>query len=505
MNQALRSLAVGLLLIASGVSPAMAVDDPASLPRSSPERQGISAASILKFVEAADTQLDSLHSLMIVRHGQVVAEGWWAPYSAVSRHELYSLSKSFTSTAVGLASAEGKMTVDDSVLAAFPEDAPAGEPSNNLKAMRVRDLLRMSTGHQVEPRLSPDAISAKTFLAHPVPFKPGTHFHYNTPATFMASAMVQKATGQSVLEYLKPRLFEPLGIVDPTWDANFQGISLGGYGLSLKTEDIAKFGQLLLQKGNWKGKQLIPAAWVEEATSRQTSNGSNPRSDWEQGYGYQFWRCRHNAYRGDGAFGQYCLVMPDQDAVVAITSGLNDLQGVLNLIWDKLLPAMQPDAQSEDPEAARKLQDKLKALTIRKSKGSATSPTLAKVAGKTFAFPSNDKKLESARIEPGANPGDVTIITRTDGREQRIEVAGLDWKKGTIPAPPGAGIVPAQGTRNLAATGAWTAEDTYTARVVLYETPFVLTLTLKFAGDELTYDSQMNVRGKDPQLVGRLQ
>jgi CubicO group peptidase (beta-lactamase class C family) len=496
MNRLVR---LTFFLMLAGHAPA--ADGPPALPRSTPERQGVASSAILGFVEAVDSRIDSLHSVMIVRHGQVVAEGWWAPYSAESRHELYSLSKSFTSTAVGLAIAEGKMTRDEPVLAAFPGDAP-DNPSNNLKAMRIRDLLRMSAGHQAEPKLSPDVISSKNFLAHPVPFKPGTHFLYNTPATFMASAMVQKATGQTVLDYLKPRLFEPLGIADPTWDANFQGISLGGYGLSLKTEDIAKFGQLLIQKGNWQGKQLVPAAWVEEATARQTSNGSSPNSDWEQGYGYQFWRCRHNAFRGDGAFGQFCLVLPDQDAVVAITSGTNDLQGVLNLVWDKLLPAFAPAALPDDNEAAARLAAKLRSLTIRKPQGPATSPTLDRVAGKTYAFASNDKKLESARVEAGATPGDIAIITKIDGQERRIEV-GTDWKKGTIPAPTNAGITRVEGTRAIAAAGAWTAEDTYTARVVLYETPFITTLTLRFTGDELAYDSQVNVRGKDPQLLGR--
>ena len=268
-------LAFGFLLAGAFAGLAVAGDGPSRLFRSTPERQGMSSAALLGFVEVADSRLDSLHSFMMVRHGQVVAEGWWSPYSAESRHELYSLSKSFTSTAVGIAIAEGRMTVNDPVLAAFPDDAPK-DPSANLKAMRLRDLLRMSAGHQEEPKRKPDEVSSRSFLAQPVPFKPGTHFLYNTPATFMASAMVQKATGQTLFEYLKPRLFEPMGIVDPTWDANFQGISLGGYGLSLKTEDIAKFGQLYLQKGLWQGKQLVPAAWVEEATSRQTSNGGNP-------------------------------------------------------------------------------------------------------------------------------------------------------------------------------------------------------------------------------------
>src|SRR4051794_37381151 len=231
------------------------------LPRSSPEAQGVSSAAISSFVEAANKDVQSLHSFMLVRHGHVVAEGWWAPYSAGSRHELYSLSKSFTSTAVGLAVAEGKLSVDDEVLKFFPDDAPP-DPSKNLKAMRIADLLRMSTGHQSEPSFREQPNWAKAFLTHDVPFKPGTHFLYNTAATYMLSAVVQKATGQTVLDYLRPRLFDPLGIEDPTWGTSPQGVSLGGYGLSVRTEDIARFGQLYLNKGRWGGKQLVPEFWV---------------------------------------------------------------------------------------------------------------------------------------------------------------------------------------------------------------------------------------------------
>src|SRR5919201_1054413 len=210
-------------LVVLGASPCPAAD----LPRSSPEAQGVSSPAVLAFVEAVDRQIDSLHSFMLVRHGHVVAEGWWAPYAAGSPHSLFSLSKSFTSTAVGLAVAEGKLSVDDPVLKFFPDEAPA-EPSNNLKAMRLSDLLRMSTGHQAEPPRRPAEPWAKTFLAQPVPFKPGTHFLYNTSATYMLSAAVQRATGQTVLDYLKPRLFDPLGIEKPTWEASPQGISAGG-------------------------------------------------------------------------------------------------------------------------------------------------------------------------------------------------------------------------------------------------------------------------------------
>src|SRR3954471_6596596 len=346
-----------------------------ALPRSSAESQGVSSTALLDFVNALD-QIDGMHSLMVLRHGQVIAEGWWAPYDAAHNHVLYSLSKSFTSTAVGLAVAEGKLSVYDEVLKFFPNDAPTNA-SNNLKAMRLRDLLIMSTGHQDEPSSAAEIVSPKSFLAQPVPHLPGTHFKYNTAATFMQSAIVQKVTGQTVLDFLHPRLFEPLGIEHPVWDANFQGISLGGYGLRVRTEDIAKFGQLYLQKGRWNGKQLLPAEWVAMATSKQTSNGSNPKSDWNQGYGFQFWRCQHNAYRGDGAFGQYCLVMPDQDAVVAITSGVKDMQGVLNVIWEKLLPAMEPKKRRANNPAAERLKEKLTHLEVRPAQGAATSPLAA--------------------------------------------------------------------------------------------------------------------------------
>lgn len=339
--------------------------DSRSLPRATPESQGVSSEKLKEFVESLHAKVNTMHSVMVVRHGKVIAEGWWAPQTPETRHLLWSLSKSFTSTAVGLAIAEGKLSLDDEVVKFFPDKAPE-QPSKNLSQMRLRDLLRMATGHETEPKMPADGDWVKAFLAHPVPFKPGTHFRYNTPATFMQSAMVQKATGQTVLEYLKPRLFDPLGISGHEWGANPQGITLGGYGLAARTEDIAKFGQLYLQKGQWNGKQLVPAAWVEQATARQTSNGSNPLSDWDQGYGYQFWRCRHGAFRGDGAKGQFCVVLPGQDTVVAMTADTGDMQGEINVVWDSLLKELGDKPLPENPKGAKALAELVAGLKARK-------------------------------------------------------------------------------------------------------------------------------------------
>jgi CubicO group peptidase (beta-lactamase class C family) len=478
-----------------------------ALPRSRPESQGVSPSALFAFVDEADRNIDSLHSFMLVRHGHVVAECWWSPYDAKTRHELYSLSKSFTSTAVGLAIAEGKLSLDDPVLKFFPEDAPE-KPSSNLKAMRVHDLLRMSTGHQTEPRLyslQESRLAAakepwvKTFLAHPVPFKPGTHFLYNTAGTYMQSAIVQKVTGQTVLDYLRPRLFEPLGIENPTWGTSPQGISLGGYALSIRTEDIAKFGQLYLQKGQWQGRQLVPAAWVKAATALQTSNGSNPQSDWDQGYGYQFWRARHGAYRGDGAFGQFCVVMPEQDAVIAITSGTRDMQAVLNLVWDKLLSAMKPTPLLDDEESTRKLQARMKALKLRTPKVSASARLPEGVSGKTYSFPANAQKLETLSLEFGSDGSPATLMCQFNGGEKRrIECGQGEWKKGRLAI----GALPEQ---PAAASGVWTGDGEYTARICLYETPFVFTFRLHFDDKQVKLDWSQNVgfrMAKMGQLVG---
>ncbi len=489
---------VVLFILLACVSPGQTAPAAATLPRSAPEAQGVSSAGLLAFIEAADQQIDAMHSFMLVRHGQVLAEGWWAPYDARSNHELYSLSKSFTSTAVGLAVAEGRLSVDDLVLKFFPEDAPA-EPSANLKMMRVRDLLSMSAGHQDETSSAADKVSAKAFLDHPVPHKPGTHFKYNTPATFMLSAIVQKVTGQSVLDYLRPRLFEPLGINQPFWNTNWQGISLGGYALRVRTEDVAKFGQLYLQKGAWNGRQLLPAAWVAEATSKQTSNGSNPNSDWDQGYGYQFWRSRHGAYRGDGAFGQYCLVLPEQDAVVAITSGVKDMQGLLNLIWDKLLPAMQAQALPADAVSQKKLETKLAGLALPTAEGRATSPLAGKILGRKFVFPANDQKLESVTLLPDASGNGVVLVSQTKGVESRIACGYGAWKEGRAPFA-------ASPDEAVAASGAWLKDDTYVVKLFATETPHGITTTFRFDGDRVFQDSEANVAfgpTKGPQLVGQ--
>jgi CubicO group peptidase (beta-lactamase class C family) len=464
------------------------------LPRSLPEQEGIASSTLLQFVEALEHQIHELHSFMLLRHGHVVAEGWWSPFEREAPHLLFSVSKSFTSTAVGLAVAEGRLAIDDAVLSFFPEDAPA-EASHFLAAMTVRHLLTMSTGHAVDTWPyqveRSDGNWIRAFLDVPVVHAPGSHFVYNTGATYMLSAIVQKTTGMKLVDYLQPRLFEPLGIQKATWQESPQGIAVGGYGLSITTEGLARFGQLYLQKGAWDGRQVLPKAWVEAAASVQVSNGDSATpDDWTQGYGYQFWRCRHGAYQASGVFGQCCIVMPEQEAVLAFTGGIDVLesQHVLNLIWKLLLPAMgseQPAANAAHDTLAKKLSS----LALAPVHGQAASLLSSSVSRRTYAVDGNDLNIETISLNFTA--AGCTASFKTSGSKETFPCGYGEWRQGQTRLfnRPGLSDDPTP----VVASGAWTTEDSFTMVIRLYETPFFHTLVFHFMGDELLLETRVNV------------
>ncbi|MGO9711088.1 MAG: serine hydrolase domain-containing protein, partial [Polyangiaceae bacterium] len=248
------------------------------LKRSTPESVGLASKNILAFVNATESAELELHSLMILKDHQVVAEGWWTPYRRDDVHLLYSLSKSFTSTAIGFAVQEGLVDIDAPVISYFPDQAPEN-PSDNLKAMKVRHLLSMSSGHATDD-MSVDMTSredgdwVRGFLGRDVVYDPGTHFLYNNGASYTLSAIVSKVTGMSALDYLRPRLFDPLGVEKATWTTCPKGICIGASQLCITTETIARFGLLYLDRGMWNGERLLSEAWIDQATSFQVPNSS---------------------------------------------------------------------------------------------------------------------------------------------------------------------------------------------------------------------------------------
>jgi CubicO group peptidase (beta-lactamase class C family) len=465
------------------------------LPRSTPEAQGVSSAELLDFLEAVGKSQHEFHSFMMVRHGQVIVEGWWSPYAPDLNHMLYSLSKSFTSTAIGLAVTEGRLRVEDPVISFFPNDLPASI-GENLAALKVKHLLTMSVGHAKDstPVITRTDNWVKSFLALPLANPPGSTFLYNSGATYMLSAIVQKLTGQKVIDYLGPRLFQPLAIEGMTWETCPRGINTGGWGLAIQTEGLAKFGQLYLQKGAWNGKPILPAAWVAEATTFKIQQPAEPgkdleeakkTSDWLQGYCYQFWRTRHDAYRGDGAFGQYTIVMPDQDAVICITSETISMAGEFDLIWQYLLPAMKKNVLPPDPVSQARLKQKLASLALLPPKAQPVSPVAGRISGKTFKI-EGDPNVQSVSFK---FHGDACTFTLQDAQGEHPITCGIEnWVDGKTDmpgTPPKLTVGPLGPVSKVLASGTWKDASTFQMTWHFYETPHHDTVTCHFDGDKV--------------------
>jgi CubicO group peptidase (beta-lactamase class C family) len=432
---------------------------------------------------------------------------------------LYSLSKSFTSTAVGLAKSAGKLTVDDPVASFFPDKLPA-DISDNLRALKIKHLLTMSVGHAQDstPSITKEEDWVKAFLALPIAHQPGTEFLYNSGATYMLSAIVQKVTGQKVIDYLTPRLFEPLRIEGMTWETCPRGINTGGWGLSLRTEALARFGQLYLQGGSWGGQQILPADWVAEATTFKIQQPSQDlekqkrESDWHQGYCYQFWRCRHNAFRGDGAFGQYTIVMPEQEVVIAITSESPSMQGELNLIWEHLLPAIQPGTLAANKRAADELSHALKSLRLSPLTGKPSAEMASRISSKPFLIDNSAAGVQSVSFR---FVRDTCTFTLRDQTGSYDIACGLNkWIRGETSMP---GTPPKLTKRvgnirsKVAASGAWTSDRTFEMTWRFIETPHHDTVTCQFDGDQVKVEflnsiAQLSPSRKEerPALVGKL-
>ncbi|MFD2793691.1 serine hydrolase domain-containing protein [Promicromonospora vindobonensis] len=461
------------------------------LPRSTPEAEGVDPAAVRRLVDRLD-RLEDVHSMLVLRHGQVIAESWWHPHTVDRPHTMFSVSKSFTATAVGLAVHEGLLTVDDHVLDLLPDDAPA-DPSELLRAMRVRDLLTMTTGHSastmegIDRTISlPGARWARAILAQPVEHEPGTHFVYNTGATYLLSAILHGLTGERLLDYLTPRLLAPLGITHAAWEQDPDGIDTGGFGLSITTEEMAAFGQLYLQGGVWEGKQLVPAEWVAAATSKQVPNGPHEWPEWKQGYGYQFWQCRHGAYRADGAFGQYIVVWPEKDLVITMTSGLTNLQSVLDAVWDTLLPddAWSRQVSTGGPPLDGPGTVESFELALSTPDGAASTPIEQSLRGVTYELEPNPRDVSALTLGRDAY-GRTEVAFTIGGLDHFVRFGHADWSQGTcslLGAP-----------ADVATAAAWTDESTLRGRMVFLGTPFEWRLELRFSGAEVDVTIDRNV------------
>jgi CubicO group peptidase (beta-lactamase class C family) len=442
----------------------------------------LSAAALDAFVAALDAGRPEIQTMMLLRHGHVVLEEAWSPYRLTDPHLLFSVSKSFTSTGIGLAIDAGLLSLDDQVISFFGADELPETISDNLAAMKIRHLLTMTTGHDKDTveALRRDRRMVRVFLGLDVAHEPGTVFAYNSGATYMLSAILQRLTGERLHDYLRPRLFEPLGATEATWQVSTEGVTVGGWGLSINTESLACFGQLLLQHGGWAGKQLVPAEWYEAATSKQVPNDNEVNPDWTQGYGFQFWRGRHNTYRGDGAFGQFCLVFPEYDAALIITSATDDMQAILDTVWDHLLPALEG---KEVTAVARPEQ-----LAIAAPSGPA--PTGGD--GRTYRFTADNLAgLTAVRLDPDGT-GTFTFAGLELGATDSVDIVcgPGDWREVNA-----VGVLKEADpqSRQRVVSSAYADGDAFVATIRFVETPFVLTLSCRTTDEGMTIDATQNV------------
>ncbi|MBM2618464.1 beta-lactamase family protein [Actinoplanes sp. LDG1-06] len=430
------------------------------LPRSSPVASGVSSRAVAAVLDRLEAASVECHSIMVVRHGHVVAEGWWAPYSAVRPHLLYSLTKSFTSVAVGLAVGDGLLSPDDRVVDVLPDHVPAGLPEQG-RDITVHHLLSMTAGHDTDSlaeawQREPDDL-VRGFLRVPFPYAVGTRHAYDNATTYVLARMVERVTGRGLPELLNERLFRPMGIDHAEWDRVASGAAFGFHGLHLTTEAVAAFGELLLREGRWGDRQLVAPEWVRLATRRHIGTGpaevSGGDPEWLHGYGYQIWMSRHG-YFGSGAFGQLCIVVPEHDLVTAFTCAATQEQPIFDALWECLLPSLDQPASARDDEL---LADRLRQLSLPPVPGTA------------------DRRAVEAELDAEATvlPGGTTVTvdpvdggwTLRLGPSLTIEAGHGEWREG---APLG---------RPVVASGAWQG-DTFVADICVITTPHRVRLTV---------------------------
>lgn len=470
------------------------------LARSTPREQGVDAISVAAFLDEVSAAGLELHSFMLWRHGHVVAEGWWWPYRADRPHMMHSLTKSVTVSGVAIAMDEGHFGPDDKVISFFKDELPS-RVSDNLAAMTVKDLMTMRTGHANETSGSVWRQIKTSWVAEffkiPVVYQPGTKFVYTSAASFMLSAIVTQTTGQKLRDYMEPRFFAPLGIKDLRWDIGPGGINPGGNGLTWTTPDVLRLGALYAQNGIWNGKRILSADFIKAASTPQVAEGE---------YGYQWWIGPNEAYYALGLFTQMSIVFPDHDAVLAVTSAIDGREHLLPLVWKHFPSAFGAGKTSAGAVSEAALQGKTKSLQLLPPLAASSSPTAARISGRTFNVESNEDEVASVRFD---FKGDRCDFVLHDARGEHEITNGLqDWAEGTTSMT---------GNRlhheyqlddmRVVAGGRWLDANTFEMTWQFVESAFRDRVLCKFDGNRMTLDRSVNVNSaatRRPQIRGSM-
>jgi len=395
-------------------------------PVGTPEKAGIPSSALIKFLNAIKRQRVCLHSFMILRHGEVAYEANWAPMTPTELHRMYSVSKSFVSVAVGIAQGEGLLSIHDRVVDYFPERVTK-HPHPYLEKVTIRDLLMMSSMFDDQPYDgAKDMDWISTFFNTIPQHASGEVMCYDTMCTVLCTAIVEKVSGQTLMEYLRPRLFDPIGFSEDAWCVQTPcGLTWAGSGIMCSIHDLAKFANVVMHYGEFEGKQLIPRDYMIEATSYQINNMVNSCT-LQEGYGYQFWRYSNNGFGCLGMGSQWAMCLPDLDMVVVCTGDTQELQqrqyAAINLFYDVVYPEIAEGEIAVDADAAAKLAAMTADLSIQTVPGEVFCDTAARIAGKTFKMNANPLGWKYVRFD---FEGDEGVLSYENARGEKQLRFGL--------------------------------------------------------------------------------
>ncbi|HEX9060492.1 MAG TPA: serine hydrolase [Clostridia bacterium] len=454
---------------------------------STPESQGMDSEELSSMFETIKKDKTPIHSVLVIKNGYLVAEAYFDPYDKNEKHALYSATKSFTSTLIGIAIKEGYIkSVNQKVLDFFP-DVKVENDQYQVKDMTIENLLTMSSGHKDD---SSSALYAskyfpQTFFNLPFDSKPGTKFIYDSGASHLLSMILSKATGVSTEEYAKKHLFDPMKITDYWWETDTNGNYTGGWGLYLTPREMAKFGYLALKNGNWNGKQLVPMEWLDIATKEHIDTYDDGEKT--ENYGYQWWINSFGGYRADGYGGQYIYVIPQKDLVVVFTAGINynEQRQPGNYVSDFILPAIKSSRPlPPNPKSVNKLNSITKGLESPKPKKVPALPkTASEISGRTYTMDSEDLSL-SFDFKKGNT---CTLNLKQNGKDFNLAV-GLDDIYRVTEASQVGNMIYYPYYRKVALKGQWINDNTFMMDWHYFEEPFSETYKFTFSGSSVTVE-----------------
>ena len=472
------------------------------LPRTSPEAVGLKSEQVSAFFDSLLSHSKTeIHSAIVMRHGKVIGEMYPAPFRPEYQHTQFSCSKTFVAAAVGIAISEKLLNLTDRLVTFFPDQLPK-IVSWRLASITVEDLLTMRSGFTVDTKMRNRSRQwIRDYLAHPMNADPGKRFQYDSIDTYLLSAIVQKVTGMTVLDYLKQKVFGPLNIRDVKWELSPEGIVTGGWGLYIQPESLAKFGQLLLQRGQWQGRQLIPAAWVDAMMTHHVANKNG------DDYGYQMWSCDYpGSMRADGAYGQYIIIVPRKDIVVVINQcTLGDGKKERAYVWRTLFTDMQ-DAPLPPSTAYQELRSRSYSLPLI-ADGQPDHELLADYTGRPFLLHRNPLGWSELCFQADS----LVEITDTAGRMARIEMGYQQWKTSAVNAYPLNARYQVQNQFStirppfrVGACYAW-FDNEMQAKLHYVDWMASVQLRLRFSGDTVRIEAKENYQQQSVTFIGLTQ